>query len=345
MEYDACTEQSTSGWCATSAYENTASYASYRYCTESDWTTVATDTVEEEEEAAYGSTSGNGDTTYTGEYCVPMIYGGVSYDGCTDDGQWSWCSTSSDSSLNYITWAYCGYGDAYGDTCYYPFVNNGQTYYECADLDSSPWCATSVYSTYDWYTWKYCDEEDLGSSGTGNGNGKTFSGTDCVPMIYGGTKYQGCKEEGSYSWCSTSSDSSLNYITWDYCGVGNSEDCYFPFVSDGVTYYSCADKDTDYAWCATSTYLGGQYYNYKYCDADDLDYDSSSSGSNSGSSSGYGSGSGSSSGSNSGSEGSDDDDDVVYTISGEECSFPFKYEGVTYYGCTTQDYGEADMVT
>ena len=153
-------------------------------------------------------------------------------------------------------------------------------------------------------------------------------------MIYGGTKYQGCKDEGSYSWCSTSSDSSLNYITWDYCGVGNSEDCYFPFVSDGVTYYGCADKGTDYAWCATSTYLGGQYYNYKYCDADDLAYDSSSS-----------TGSGSSSSSGSGSSSGSDDDDVIYTISGEECAFPFKYDGVTYYGCTTQDYGEADILT
>ena len=119
-------------------------------------------------------------------------------------------------------------------------------------------------------------------------------------------------------------------------GTGQNSKCYFPFIYSGVTYYGCADKDTEYAWCATSTYLGGQYYNYKYCDADDLEYDSSSS---SGSSSGTGSGSGSSSGSGSGS-GSSDDDDVVYTISGEECSFPFKYEGVTYYGCTTQDYGE-----
>ena len=117
---------------------------------------------------------------------------------------------------------------------------------------------------------------------------------------------------GSYSWCSTSSDSSLNYVTWDYCGLGNSEDCYFPFVYSGETYYGCADKDTDYAWCATSTYLGGQYYNYKYCSAEDLDYDS---------------------------EVDSDSEGSTYTIGGEECSFPFKYDGVTYYGCTTQDYG------
>ena len=335
MEYDGCTEQSTSGWCATSSYENTAAYYSYKYCTEEDWTTISGDTVDEEQDAAtYGSSSGNGDTTVTAEYCVPMVYGGVSYEGCTDDGMWSWCATSVDDSSSYLTWAYCGFGNSYGDTCYYPFISNGETYYDCADKDSSPWCATSVYTTYDWYTYKYCDESDLGST---SGDGKTFSGTDCVPMIVGGTKYLGCKDEGSYSWCSTSSDSSLNYITWDYCGLGNSEDCYFPFISDGVTYYGCADKDTDYAWCATSTYLGGQYYNYKYCDADDLDYDSIS---------GSNSGAGSSSGSGSDYDSSDDeDDDVVYTISGEECSFPFLYDGVTYYNCTTKDYGEAHIVS
>ena len=108
-----------------------------------------------------------------------------------------------------------------------------------------------------------------------------------------------------------------------------------------MIYYGCADKDTDYAWCATSTYLGGQYYNYKYCSDEDLQYDSDSS-----SSSGIGDNSGSEG--SDGSDGSDygnDDDDVIYTISGEECSFPYKYDGVTYYGCTTQDYGEDDLMT
>ena len=201
VEYDGCTEQSTSGWCATSAYENTAAYSSYKYCTEEDWTS-STETVAEEEAAALGYTSGNGDTTVTAEYCVPMVYGGVSYDGCTDNGKWSWCATSVDDASNYETWAYCGYGDSYGDSCYYPFINNGRTYYECADSttdgqNGQPWCATSVYTSYDWYTYKYCDDSDLGSSSSGNG--KTFSGADCVPMIYGGTKYQGCKDEGELS--------------------------------------------------------------------------------------------------------------------------------------------------
>ena len=41
--------------------------------------------------------------------------------------------------------AYCGYGDSYGDSCYYPFLHNGETYYECADKTGTPWCATSVY--------------------------------------------------------------------------------------------------------------------------------------------------------------------------------------------------------
>ena len=54
VEYDGCTQQSTSGWCATAAYENSAAYYSYKYCTEEDWTTL-TDTVAEEEAAALGS--------------------------------------------------------------------------------------------------------------------------------------------------------------------------------------------------------------------------------------------------------------------------------------------------
>merc|ERR1711934_1111444 len=97
-----------------------------------------------------------GDTTTSGESCVSMIYGGVSYDGCTDMGQSSWCSTSVDSDLNWLTWDYCGYGDANGDSCYFPFYYYGDWYYDCADYGDSLWCATSVYSTYDVYTWKYC---------------------------------------------------------------------------------------------------------------------------------------------------------------------------------------------
>ena len=60
-------------WCATSAYENTKEYYSYKYC--------------DADELALGLTIfdyGAG-TTVTGEECVPMIYSGASYLKCTSD--------------------------------------------------------------------------------------------------------------------------------------------------------------------------------------------------------------------------------------------------------------------
>ena len=71
--YDACTEQSTSGWCATSAYENTQGYYSYKYCTDSDWTTSSDSDGDSSDSDATASAS-SGQTTTTGEYCVPMTY-------------------------------------------------------------------------------------------------------------------------------------------------------------------------------------------------------------------------------------------------------------------------------
>ena len=70
------------------------------------------------------------------------------------------------------------------------------------------------------------------------------------------------------SWCALSTDSYGNYITWAYCGYGNSneDNCVFPFVYGGVEYSTCTDS-----WCATSAYENTkEYYSYKYCDADEL---------------------------------------------------------------------------
>ena len=69
VEYDTCTD----GWCATSAYENTKEYYSYKYC--------------DADELALGLTTfdyGAG-TTVTGEQCVPMIYSGAKYLNCNSD--------------------------------------------------------------------------------------------------------------------------------------------------------------------------------------------------------------------------------------------------------------------
>ena len=74
--YEACTQQSTSGWCATSAYENCQYYASYKYCEESDWNQAG-------QSSAYSGSDYNGygsGTTVNGKECVPMTYGGVYYE-------------------------------------------------------------------------------------------------------------------------------------------------------------------------------------------------------------------------------------------------------------------------
>ena len=81
--YTGCTEQSTSGWCATSAYQNTKGYYSYKYCTEDDWNTYGYGASAYESDSNSGS-SGDA-TTVTGENCVPMTYGGVYYEACTSD--------------------------------------------------------------------------------------------------------------------------------------------------------------------------------------------------------------------------------------------------------------------
>ena len=337
VDYEGCTASpSNGGWCATSAYENTKEYYSWKYCEDSDW---------EETTSNAGSETGYGNgyetgygTTVTGEDCVPMTYGGVDYEGCTTDDKYGWCATSTDSSGSYSTWAYCGYGNSYGDECYYPFYYYGETYYECADQGSSyAWCATSVYQeTYDYYSYKYCDSSDLGTDS--NTVAETFDGTDCVPVIYSGTRYEGCIDAGSYSWCATSTYDDLSYKNWDYCGYGDSESCYYPFTYYGETYYQCAGQDSSYAWCATSTYLAGNYYNWKYCDDDDLASGSTSAES---SETGYSSYTGSESTGSSeyDYEYSSEESGETKTVSGETCVFPFFYDGEYYYECTTKDFG------
>ena len=57
----------------------------------------------------------------------------------------AWCATSTDSDLNYLTYAYCGYGNNEGDQCAYPFTYSGEEYYDCAGQDTStPWSVGNV---------------------------------------------------------------------------------------------------------------------------------------------------------------------------------------------------------
>ena len=150
-----------------------------------------------------------------------IFFSGVSNVICTD-GDYGWCATSTDrlwtikktilkkkydknqlklffSAGNYQTWAYCGFGNSNGDSCYFPFTYNGVDYTTCTDTTSgSGWCATSVYlvtGTYNSY--KYCDADELalGMTSVDAGSGTTISGETCVAMVYSGVQYEKCTDE------------------------------------------------------------------------------------------------------------------------------------------------------
>ena len=106
----------------------------------------------------------------------------------------SWCALSTDSYGNYITWAYCGYGNSNEDNCVYPFVYGGVEYSTCVDS----WCATSAYeNTKEYYSYKSCtaDELALGLTTFDYGAGTTITGEECVPMIYSGANYLNCNSD------------------------------------------------------------------------------------------------------------------------------------------------------
>ena len=151
VTYLECTSAgSSSPWCATSV-NDAGNYINWQYCETSYGSSEDTDTSTE-------SAATSNQITFSGEYCVPMIYGGVYYDACTSDDYgrlWliiflfailslpsAWCSTKSDSDLNYQTWGYCKLGD--GSNCYFPFksYSGGYDNYECIDKES--------YGGYGW---------------------------------------------------------------------------------------------------------------------------------------------------------------------------------------------------
>ena len=63
----------------------------------------------------------------------------------------------------------------------------------------------------------------------------------------------------SAAWCSTKSDSDLNYQTWGYCKLGDGSNCYFPFksYSGGYDNYECIDKESygGYGWSVSPLHI------------------------------------------------------------------------------------------
>ena len=60
--------------------DSSGNYESWQYC-DSTYGSSGSDSSDSSSEASYSSTQ----TTFSGEYCVPMIYGGVYYEACTGD--------------------------------------------------------------------------------------------------------------------------------------------------------------------------------------------------------------------------------------------------------------------
>ena len=128
----------------------------------------------------------------------------------------AWCSTQSDSDLNYQTWGYCKLGD--GSNCYFPFksYSGGYSNYECIDKESYGgygWsvlflflincpinlcfsrCATTTYMSGIYNEWKQCSAAEAGIDVGGEGTGTTVTGEECVPMVYSGVSYEGCTSD------------------------------------------------------------------------------------------------------------------------------------------------------
>ena len=97
-----CSGSGSSAWCATSVYENTHEYYSWKYCDADDLSLGLTS-------VSYGE-----GMTIEGETCVPHVYNDILYERCsseTDD--YSWCATSTNEDGSYASWAYCGYGECF----------------------------------------------------------------------------------------------------------------------------------------------------------------------------------------------------------------------------------------
>ena len=182
----------------------------------------------------------------------------------TDSG---WCATSTDSDGNYLTYAYCGWGNYNVQECVYPYTYNEVEFWECAGQDSSyPWCAISVYeNTAEYYSYKYCDADDLEGDNSVQW-GSTTTADGCVfPFSYLGVTYLECTSAGASSpWCATSVNNNGNYITWQYCesSYGNSGE------TDTTTESASTSNQITFSgeYCVPMIY-GGVYYDA--CTSDD----------------------------------------------------------------------------
>ncbi|XP_066276454.1 uncharacterized protein [Branchiostoma lanceolatum] len=210
--------------------------------------------------------------------------------------------------------------------CTFPFYYNDVLYKRCALVDSLlPWCAWD--ETFQEGRWSVCDfTHDQANSSeddtSGSGSGEDMENILCTfPFFYKHKEYNECTMDDSLiPWCAW--DKIYNEGRWSHCNKEQSsalhtperpDKCVFPFNYEGQWHYDCAVSSIDMAWCAwDKVYVHGRF---SFCDL------------NKGEGSAEGSG--------------NSEPGELEETSGSgaaiPCTFPFKYEGIWYEGCSPAD--------
>ncbi|XP_040579517.1 uncharacterized protein [Lepeophtheirus salmonis] len=108
-----------------------------------------------------------------------------------------------------------------GDQCIFPFNYGGKTYQACTTIDYNGvyWCATSLHANGE--TKNYGDCSSSCSSAPSGNSCKTTAGQSCIfPFVYNSQIYNTCTvvDNSGIPWCATSVDASKNYRTYGHCG-------------------------------------------------------------------------------------------------------------------------------
>jgi len=144
-----------------------------------------------------------------------------------------------------------------GSSCVFPFSYKGVTHYQCTYADSPvPWCATQVSSDGSVVTnmWGDCDMSSTSSCSAESlsiSSCTATSGQQCVfPFRYKGVVYTECTSiDQSQPWCSTSVTSSGDHVTGSlgFCpstcaGAGSSSGGSTGSCTPGTTFTGTCDN-------------------------------------------------------------------------------------------------------
>ncbi|XP_062513883.1 fibronectin-like [Corticium candelabrum] len=227
--------------------------------------------------------------------CVfPFVYKESTYYTCTNVGHnQPWCYTEKEDP-DHTEWAncYCPIEDAYeavprtcGGTannaaCVFPFTYNGQSYSHCISIDhDQPWCGTKSGQVDEHKEWGNCKCTSVPSTCSGNSNGRPCQ----FPFTYNDVTYYDCiSTDNSEPWCATQSGRYEDHEHYGYCkcsevvktckGTGKENPCVFPFLDDGMKFYSCTLNNYDQLWCATEEgdYTTHEKWGHCKCSQDDF---------------------------------------------------------------------------